>query len=371
MTASVPAPAPLEALLRERAWVVALARHLAGDPHRGDDLAQEAFVAALEHPPRAGAVRGWFATVLRHGVSRGARGDERRVRRERTAVRAGSSASAAEAVERAEAHERVVRALLALDEPYRTALVLRFFEDLPPREIGRRTGVGAETARSRVHRGVALLRGRLGADDDPRSRRAAWLLVACPSSAGARPGPFRGAVAVGTKTKLSAVAALACVVISFVTFTLHETRAPGGSGANSIDGNDGAIARTDAERRARGGAGMSDDGAEAETDAPVVPRVPRPVHGVVLTAGGMPIGGARVTPINPASLLEPVPPDENVDDHLEAVRRRLRTMFNFELNEDDPDRPDSNGAVTTAPDGTFELDDVGSDGSALRATAPG
>lgn len=370
MNSAVPAPAPLDALLRERTWVVALARHLAGDTHRGDDLAQDAFVAALESPPRAGAARGWFATVLRHGVSRRARADERRARRERVGARPESVGSASEAVERAEAHERVVRALLALEEPYRSALVLRFFEDLPPREIGRRTGVGAETARSRVQRGVALLRGRLGADDDPRSRRAAWLLVTLPRPAGLAGGPLKGVLAVGTKTKLAAVVALACLAISFVAITVHETLAPDGGAATSTATDESAVARRDEERRPRGAA-PADESEVAQADLPVTPRAPRPVHGVVCTRDGMPVAGARVTPINPASLIDPLPPDENLEDYLDAVRRRLRTMINFDMQEDDPSEPAGEGTVATGPDGGFAFDDVGSNETALRATAPG
>src|SRR5262249_40197952 len=65
-----------------------------------------------------------------------------------------------------------------LDEPYRTALLLRFFDDLPPREVARRTGVPVETARARIRRGIEQLRGRLDAAHGGDGR--AWKLALVP-----------------------------------------------------------------------------------------------------------------------------------------------------------------------------------------------
>jgi RNA polymerase sigma-70 factor (ECF subfamily) len=56
---------------------------------------------------------------------------------------------------------RLVAALLALEEPYRAALLLRYFEDLSVPEVALRLGVPLETARTRLRRGLARLRERL------------------------------------------------------------------------------------------------------------------------------------------------------------------------------------------------------------------
>src|SRR5262245_10405295 len=54
-------------LLEQTSWIRRLALGLAADVHLAEDLAQDAWVAALERPPATGkSVRGWLATVLRH-----------------------------------------------------------------------------------------------------------------------------------------------------------------------------------------------------------------------------------------------------------------------------------------------------------------
>ena len=66
----------------------------------------------------------------------------------------------------AEGRDRVWRACLGLPEAQRTAVVLRFYEALEHAEIAALTGVREGTVRSRVSRGLAVLREELGDDDD-------------------------------------------------------------------------------------------------------------------------------------------------------------------------------------------------------------
>lgn len=160
-----PRAAPLDRLLAERTWVAALARRLVRDPGAADDAVQDVYLAALRSPPDEPS-RGWLATVLRNAVRMRARGEARRESRE-TAAMAGDRDRAApsshEIVARAEEHRRVVDAVLTLEEPYRTTVLLRFFDDLPPAEVARRTGVPLETARARIRRAQDLLRVKLDA----------------------------------------------------------------------------------------------------------------------------------------------------------------------------------------------------------------
>jgi RNA polymerase sigma-70 factor (ECF subfamily) len=211
---STPAPFPLETLLAERAWVRALARSLVADEHAADDLEQDAWVAVLERPPaRTTSPRGWLATVLRRGAGRGRRGDFRRARRERAAARPESLPSTGDVVANAEWHARVVRAVLALEEPYRTTLLLRHFEGLPPREVAARTGVPVETARSRAQRGLARLRERFDAESG--GDRRAW---AVPVAALAGPGAGGGGGgATGTGTGIGTAAAAATGGLAMTT----------------------------------------------------------------------------------------------------------------------------------------------------------
>lgn len=62
-----------------------------------------------------------------------------------------------ERAEQSEDSVRVHEALLTLAEEYRTAVILRFMDDLPYEEIARVQGVATGTAKSRVFRGKELL----------------------------------------------------------------------------------------------------------------------------------------------------------------------------------------------------------------------
>ena len=65
-----------------------------------------------------------------------------------------------------DARDVVWGACLALPEPQRVAVVLRYYEQLEYAEIAALTGVAEGSVRSRVSRGLAELRTTLGAEDD-------------------------------------------------------------------------------------------------------------------------------------------------------------------------------------------------------------
>jgi len=150
-------------LLEQRTWLRQLALHLsrAGE---ADDLAQATYVAALEHP-RADVqeVRSWLAAIARN-LARGLRrSGGRRDQRERGAARGEALPSTAELVERVDTERALAQELLALREPYRTTLMLRFHEGLSAEEIARRQDVAAGTVRWRTSQGLAELRAKLEA----------------------------------------------------------------------------------------------------------------------------------------------------------------------------------------------------------------
>ncbi|MBI4901781.1 MAG: SigE family RNA polymerase sigma factor [Actinobacteria bacterium] len=66
----------------------------------------------------------------------------------------------------AEDRDRLWRACRALPPDQRTAVVLRFYEDLDYAEIAALTGVREGSVRSRVSRGIAAMRHELGEDDE-------------------------------------------------------------------------------------------------------------------------------------------------------------------------------------------------------------
>ncbi|MFN0059026.1 MAG: sigma-70 family RNA polymerase sigma factor [Planctomycetota bacterium] len=169
-----------EELLNQVGWVHDLARSVVLDSQSAADAAQDALVAALESPPRAqpdepAGLRAWLASVLRNIARTHYRTDTRRRRRELRVARGAQGEHAPsmnEMLERAELHRALVSAVLALREPYRAVVLLRFFEGFTPAEIGAQRGVSAATARSQLKRALEILRERF---DEEFGERSAWL----------------------------------------------------------------------------------------------------------------------------------------------------------------------------------------------------
>jgi len=242
-------------LLAHVAWVQRLARALVGDPSLADDLAQETLRVGIERPPDATArgprLRGWLARVARRLAIDRARSDARRGAREITASRAAAAERRAgesplDVVERSARQQRVVEAVMALAEPYRTTVLLRFFDELPTREIAARTNANEAVVRQRIARALAQLRERLDREFGSATREWAGLLLAAP-----------GAAALATKGKV-ALAATAALLIGGAAW--HWTRSDPAGG----EGERQAVVATadDAATRAS-------DAALQETPAPV------------------------------------------------------------------------------------------------------
>ncbi len=66
-------------------------------------------------------------------------------------------------VTRAEA-ARIRNVIDLLDETYRDVLLLRYSEDLPPREIARVMGLSENVVSVRIHRGIKMLREHMKTD---------------------------------------------------------------------------------------------------------------------------------------------------------------------------------------------------------------
>jgi len=164
----------VDELLSHSGFVRRIAAGLLRDANDVDDVVQETYVAALKAPPPAG-LRAWLAAVARNAARMRLRGARRRVAHEAAAARPGACEGAADAAARMEVHRRLVEAVLALDEPVRTMIVLRYLDDLPPRAIAARLDLPLDTVRSRLRRGLAQLRGRLDAWSG--GDRAAWSLA--------------------------------------------------------------------------------------------------------------------------------------------------------------------------------------------------
>ena len=294
MTAKLDVPA----LLAQTGWTRALARSLASDAHLADDLVQDAWVAALERPPDLGRpVRGWLASVLRNRWVDLSRGRNRRTERERGAASEEALPSSRDVVERAEVLRELVGAVLALDEPYRTTVLLRFFEELPQREVARRMQTTTATVNSRLTRALAKLRGRLS-----RGGRGSWLHVLVPLlREPAAPAAALGALAM----KVVAVSVVALSVLA--GFVLWSSR----SEPESPSGSRPIVAASPPDGRlesARPGATpvqrpeLPDETRVSATEAPAPSPEPEPaptqpvriLRGRVVDAGGAPLSGVAL-----------------------------------------------------------------------------
>jgi RNA polymerase sigma factor (sigma-70 family) len=156
-----------EVLLEHAGWVRRLAGRLLADAAAADDAAQEALVVALGGGPGdASQARPWLAAVLRNVVRHMRRATGRRDARERAVARNEAVEATDEIVARASLQRAVVDAVLALAEPYRTTVLMRFFDELPTSEIAARRSEPVETVRTRLKRGLALLREKLSRELD-------------------------------------------------------------------------------------------------------------------------------------------------------------------------------------------------------------
>ncbi|MBK7875626.1 MAG: sigma-70 family RNA polymerase sigma factor [Planctomycetes bacterium] len=148
-------------LAKQRAWLQALARSLVGASD-ADDLAQATLVVALERPPdRARDLRSWLSGIARNLARDRWRARARHAAPARARELEPSSDSAADVVERVDSEQRIAREVLALPEPLRTVLLLRYHEGLTSAEIATRERLPEGTVRSRIRAGLEELRGRL------------------------------------------------------------------------------------------------------------------------------------------------------------------------------------------------------------------
>ena len=151
-----------EELLRNTAWMRRLARSLVRDDFSADEVTQRALVLALQRPPtRADSLRGWLRTIVRNVAYRLHRDETRRRDWESSACRESSVPSPGELAEHVELHRLVSQLVLGLREPYRSTVILRYFEDLTAREIADRQGVPPATVRSRIRRALSELKESL------------------------------------------------------------------------------------------------------------------------------------------------------------------------------------------------------------------
>jgi RNA polymerase sigma-70 factor (ECF subfamily) len=239
-----PVTADAEQLLQHASWIRRLARTLVGNAQAAEDLAQETWVRALEHPPRADRpLRGWLATVMRNLLLQGRRGEHARRGREEQAAREEALASSLELFEQVSSQRHLAKVVLELPEPYRTAILLRYYEECSPRRMADLLGVPVPTVKTRLSRGLALLRARLQCGAGAEDR--AWIALLLPLArrpAGWSPPPWStawataasslapiGAFIVKAKIAVVALIAAATATIAYVATSDAPPRNPPGA----------------------------------------------------------------------------------------------------------------------------------------------
>ena len=203
-----------EAVMAHLDWVQGLARSLVADPGLADDISQETWLVALRQPPSTtGSLRAWLGRVVRSAaLQEHRRASVRRDYEERSAEPRASS-SPPELLEKVAVQRSVVDGVLALREPYRSALILRYFEGLSPQGIARSTDTPVATVKTRLARGLGMLRERL--DREYGGDGEAWLRAVAPLAFG---GAWKSAVVGGAwmaamKVVLGGAAAVLLLVV--------------------------------------------------------------------------------------------------------------------------------------------------------------
>ena len=279
----------IEELLAHRAWVQRVARALVLDESRAEDLEQEAWLRAVRTPPPRPS-RAWLGTVLRNAAVNLRLAERRRSAHESSVPPSGEGPSPAELLERAEIVERVARAVRTLEEPYRTAVLLRWFEDLSPPAIAARLEVPLETVRTRLRRALVRLREEL--DREHNGDRRKWALLLLPLAR--RPEPAAGGAALsaglvgGLVMTLKAKAAVGAAVLLLLAGVAWRVRS---SEEVPPDGT-GSVAAAPAIANAGPAVAVPAPAGEIPAAAPAVSAAPRPL--LVVDPDGRPVAGAVV-----------------------------------------------------------------------------
>jgi RNA polymerase sigma-70 factor (sigma-E family) len=144
-----------------------LAVMLTGDRTEAEDLLQATLLRTLRHADRIAAMAAPAAYLRRALVHEHVSGVRRLGRRVRTTPLEGQDV-ADDQTPKADQRDATWRLLSTLPRQQRAVLVLRFYEDLPDREIAEALGCSEPTVRSNASRALASLRNRLAENEEAR-----------------------------------------------------------------------------------------------------------------------------------------------------------------------------------------------------------
>ncbi len=210
------------ALLAEAAWLTRLARSLVGSDD-ADDVVQETYAAALRTPPDPDLpARPWLRRVMVNVVRMRHRGRVRRDTREQASMIAEPVPSPEQLLVRARVERTLADLVIALDEPLRSTVLLRYREGLSAEAIAAQQQVSVATVRRRLSEAVEYLRAGM----DERETSKTWRAAFAPFLVGREPSPPIWSLIMAkaaTKFALVAIALLLLVVGGGVA--IHHSRA--------------------------------------------------------------------------------------------------------------------------------------------------
>lgn len=154
---------------REKENVIGLCRRVLRDPQLAEDVAQEAFIQAYRALPTFrgdGAFGAWVGRIAsRMAYAKLKRPTELRAdptREDGWLIDAGEGIDPERVLLDGERRAEVQRAISTLPEHQRRIVEMRFYRGMSLEEISSATGAPLGTVKSRLHRALAALRGRLG-----------------------------------------------------------------------------------------------------------------------------------------------------------------------------------------------------------------
>lgn len=150
----------LTRLLQDGAWLRRFVRTLV-PAQEVDDVVQTTALAALQQKAPVEHPRGWLRGIAANFARMVHRRQHRHARALANVPHTAASAPTADLVAGLEVQQAISEALLALPEPTRTILVLRYQEQLDCAAIAARVGLQEAAVRQRLHRGREMVRSRL------------------------------------------------------------------------------------------------------------------------------------------------------------------------------------------------------------------
>ena len=222
---------------RHAGWLFAAAYRQLRNHHLAQDAVQVVFALFAQRAHRMNSrqkISGWLFNTLQFTVKNLRRAERTRSRRESAAACSPIQPPQVDPIAASECAEQLDAAVARLSDPYRTAILLRFYQQMPIDELAQSLGTTEAAARKRIERGLIGLRKLLGTGADTETLLSATAVIGLDQlptglahtvahsalATGTLPPAIGGVVkAVGylmTLAKLQAVAIIAtvCVVVT-------------------------------------------------------------------------------------------------------------------------------------------------------------